>query len=143
MRTRTQVLVMVLGLLLAPLTHAAAVLVVSAQSPVTTLSEDQVAAIFLGKMAVLPDGTRLVPVDLAEGNPARTNFYARFVGKSESQLRAYWARLIFSGAGQPPQVIRDVETLKKLLAEHPDWVGYLDRADLDRSVRQISPGGKS
>jgi len=134
---------MLLGLLLAPMTHAAAVLVVSAQSPVTTLSDDQVAAIFLGKMAELPDGTRLVPVDLAEGNPARTSFYARFVGKSESQLRAYWARLIFSGAGQPPRVIRDVETLKKLLAEHPDWVGYLDRADLDRTVRQISAGGKS
>ena len=81
---------------------AAVVAVVSAKNPVTSLSKNYVADIFLGKTSKFPDGSRAVPVDQAEGSAARDAFYLQFTGKSPAQVKMYWSKMIFTGRGQPP-----------------------------------------
>ncbi|MDP2093815.1 MAG: phosphate ABC transporter substrate-binding protein, partial [Hydrogenophaga sp.] len=61
-------------------TAAEVVAVVSAKSPVVTLSKNQVVDIFLGKASRFPDGRLAVPVDQDEGSAARDEFYATFAG---------------------------------------------------------------
>ena len=53
------------------------VAVVSAKTPVTALSKNQVVDIFLGKTSRFPNGEQAVPIDQVEGSAARDEFYTR------------------------------------------------------------------
>jgi len=113
------------------------VAVVSAKSPVTTLSRSQVADIFLGKASRFPDGGTAVPIDQVEDAAARDEFYLRVAGKSPAQLNAHWSKIIFTGRGQPPREVANGEAVKRLLIANPAAIGYIDRSRVDASVRVV------
>src|SRR5215831_9496438 len=92
------------------------VAVVSAKRPATELSADQVADIFLGKTSRFPDGSIATPIDQSEDSPAREKFYAHFTGKSPAQVKAYWAKIIFTGRGQPPRQVPGSAEAKRVIA---------------------------
>lgn len=113
------------------------VAVVSSKSPVNALSKNQVADIFLGRASRFPDGSQAVPIDQAEGTAARAEFYTAFTGKSVAQLKAHWSKIIFTGRGQPPKAVANSAEIKKLLAQSPNAIGYIDRNLADDSVRVV------
>lgn len=117
--------------------YAEVVPVVSSKSPIETLSVDQLNNIFLGKENRFPNGEVAVPVDHPEGSSVRDEFYSRFFGRTSKQIKSYWSKLIFTGKGQPPHVLRPQERLKKLVAENPSYIGYMNRTDADASVKII------
>lgn len=109
---------------------------VSVKSPIRVLTQAQVADIFLGKLTQLPGGTLpVVPLDQAEGSPVRDEFYLRVTGKSPSQLKAFWSKLIFTGRGRPPKTVTDSTEVLKYLRDNPAVIGYVDRKYADSSVR--------
>jgi ABC-type phosphate transport system substrate-binding protein len=116
---------------------ADAVAVVSAKSPVTTLSKPQIVDIFLGKARQFPDGRPAVAVDQVEGSPTRDEFYREFSGRSPAQIKAYWSKIIFTGRGQPPPEVVNGRQVKKYIAEHPNAIGYIDDGLVDGSVRVV------
>lgn len=128
-------LVMSLG---ASAATAEVVAVVSARSAVTALNQHQLVDLFLGKLSRLPNGQTVTPIDQPEGAPARDEFYDRYAGKSAAQVKAHWAKIIFTGRGQPPVAASGPEDLKKRLADNPNAVGYIDREAVDDSVRILS-----
>ena len=113
------------------------VAVVSAKSAITSLNSGQVADIFLGKTSRFPDGTQAVPIDLTEDSPARDKFYAQFTGKSAAQVKAHWSKIIFTGRGQPPKQASSSSEAKKMIAENPNAIGYIDGSAVDGSVRVL------
>jgi ABC-type phosphate transport system substrate-binding protein len=113
------------------------VAVVSAKSSITRLSSSQLSDIFLGKVSRFPDGTLAVPVDLGEGSAERDQFYGKVVGKTPAQIKAYWSKVIFTGRGQPPMVVKNGREMKKYVAENTDAVGYIDSTLVDDSVRVL------
>ena len=113
------------------------VAVVSTKSLVTALNAGQVADIFLGKTARFPDGSQAVPIDQNEDSPAREKFYAQFTGKSPAQVKAHWSKIIFTGRGQPPRQVTNSAEAKKLVAENPNAIGYIDNSLVDSSVRVL------
>ena len=117
---------------------AEVVAVVSAKNPVTALSKNYVADIFLGKTSKFPDGSLAVPLDQAEGYAARDAFYLKFIGKSPAQVKMYWSKMIFTGRGQPPHEVANGVEMKKHLFENPDDIGYIERKLLDGTVKIIS-----
>ncbi len=127
---------LVLGLT-AGVAMADVVVVVPAGSPVTTLSKNQIADIFLGKTNRFPDGTRAVPVDQTEGSAARDAFYLKFTGKSPAQVKVYWSKLIFTGRGQPPHEVSNGVEVKKHLSENPNSIGYIEQNRVDGGVRVL------
>ena len=110
---------------------------VSAKNPLTTLSTNQVEDIFLGRMTHFPDGRRAVPIDQAEGSPARDAFYLKFAGKSPAQIKAYWSKIIFTGRGQPPRAVSNDAEVKKLIRANQDDIGYIDESMVDSSVKVL------
>ena len=137
MRLRT----LVSGLLLWMALPAAAqevVAVVSARSPVTALNPTQVADIFLGRSTRFPDGTQAVPIDQAEESELRDRFYSTYAGKSPSQVKAHWAKIIFTGRGQPPRQVSGSQEAKKAIADNPHAIGYIDARHVDTSVRVLA-----
>src|ERR1700730_3515281 len=113
------------------------VTVVSAKSAITSLSKNQAADIFLGRTNHFPNGAQAVPVDLPEGSAVRDEFYEKVAGKSPSQLKAHWSKIIFTGRGQPPKTVADAAELKKMLAANLSAIGYIDETQVDPSVRVV------
>lgn len=116
----------------AGMAHAQIAVVVSARSDSGTLSQEQVADIFLGVSV-----SSLTPVDQTEGAALRTTFYQKLTGKSQAQLKTYWSKLIFTGKGNPPKQVGDNAGVKRTLADNPNAIGYIDRSALDGSVKEI------
>ena len=117
--------------------QAEVVTVVSAKSPVTTLSKSQVVDIFLGKASRFPEGGAAVPIDQAEGALARDEFYLKLAGKSPAQLNAHWSKIIFTGRGQPPKEVANGDAVKRLLLANPAAIGCVDRSLVDGALRVV------
>ena len=113
------------------------VVVVSVHNPVDTLTQSQVADIFLARTNTFPNGKDAVPIDQIDTAPARDLFYRDISGKSPAQLKAYWSTLIFTGRGDPPRQVRDATAVKKVLNDTLTAVGYLDDSALDSSVKVV------
>jgi ABC-type phosphate transport system substrate-binding protein len=130
----------VFGLMLglnAAMASADVVAVVSAKSGISTLSRAQLADIFLGKTSRFPNGSQAMPIDQAEGSPARDEFYLKFAGKSPAQVKAHWSKIIFTGRGQPPhEVSSDIEVTKRIAAD-PSVIGYVEQSLVDDRVKML------
>jgi ABC-type phosphate transport system substrate-binding protein len=113
------------------------VAVVSASSPVTSLSKSDVLDIFLGKRTRFPDGSSALPIDQSEGTPARQEFYSRLAAMSPAQLKGYWSKVIFTGRGQPPMDVSTGLGAKKAVVANPNAIGYIDQSLVDSSVRVV------
>lgn len=111
--------------------------VVGAASPVGPLSKQQAADIFMGRVSSFPDGSQAIPIDLEEGAKGRAEFYEKLTGKSEAQLRAYRARMAFTGVGQPPRTVPGVADMKKLVSANPNLIGYVEAPSVDATLKVV------
>jgi ABC-type phosphate transport system substrate-binding protein len=113
------------------------VAVVSSKSSVTALSKNHLADIFLGKASRFPNGEEAVPIDQVEGSAARDEFYTKVTGKSASQLKAHWAKIIFTGRGRPPREVPNSIEVKKEVVQNPSAIGYIERIHVDGNLRVL------
>jgi len=113
------------------------VVVVSARSPVTTLRAEQVADIFLSEATRFPDGGEVVALDLPIGSPLRDDFYLKVANRTPALMKAYWTKKIFTGRGQPPRELPNSQAVRKLVADNPTLIGYIERSAIDASVRPV------
>ena len=117
--------------------NAEVVVVVSSESPIQSLSFNQIAQIFLGQLLALPSSGQVVPIDQDEGVDVRDEFYKKVTGKDASQLKAYWAKITFAGYGRPPRAVANSDQVKKIINEKPSHIGYINKEAVDKSVRII------
>lgn len=93
--------------------------------------------LYFGKLATLPNGQRLVPI-VNNGDEDQLKLFAsQVLQRSTQQLRSYWARQLFTGKGKPPVRVDDSTALKELIANNPEFVGYLWESEVDASVRVL------
>lgn len=116
--------------------QAEVAVIVAGNSTFAPISADEAVKIFLGKKKAI-SGTPILPVDQSEGAKARGDFYGNIVKKSESQLKSYWSRLIFTGKGQAPQVVGNDADVISMIATNPNLIGYIDAAAVNDSVKVI------
>jgi ABC-type phosphate transport system substrate-binding protein len=122
--------------LYSPLAGADTVVIVNKGNG-SNLAKDDIAMLYLGKTKQFPDGHSALPLDQKEGSPMRVSFVSNVLGKSEAELKTYWARLIFNGQGVPPKVLGSDAEVKDLVARNPDTIGFIDSAAADDSVKVI------
>jgi len=113
------------------------VVVVSSRSQVTAINAAQVAAIFLGHASRFPDGSQAVAIDQRLGTPQRDVFYRALTGKSPALVKAHWSKMVFTGRAQPPREAGGDAGVRRLVAENPSMIGYIERDALDASVRAV------
>jgi ABC-type phosphate transport system substrate-binding protein len=117
------------------------VVIVSAKNPVGTLRADQVAAIFLGQSGRFPGGAEAVPLDQPVGSVLRDDFYLSVAARTPALMKAYWTKMVFTGRGQPPRELASSVAVRKLVADNPAMIAYIDKSALDASVKalQVTP----
>lgn len=91
-------------------------IVVSERSAIRSLSQEDIAAAFLG-MSV----QNLAPID-SDDVSLREAFYQQLLGRSRNQMRAYWSRMVFTGQGRPPPVLNSDELGR---VSNVNWLGYV------------------
>jgi ABC-type phosphate transport system substrate-binding protein len=127
---------MYLALVMTPV--AAELVVVSSKKlDVAVLTKKQVIDIYMGRYRNLPNGLDVIPLDQALKSTARARFYSKLVGRSVSEISAYWARLLFSGRATPPIEISDYKQMIKLLSQNSSMIGYIDDKYLTKELKVI------
>lgn len=120
-----------------PLPAISQVAVVVHPSNASSFSDKDLKKIFLAKKKKFPAGGRAVVLRQKKGSAVKLQFVQGLLNKSESQLKAYWSRLIFTGKALPPKEINGDIEMKRLVGENPSVIGYIDAASIDDSVKVV------
>ena len=102
------------------------------------LTISQIRKIYLGKTKSFPNGKLAMPLDLPSENSIRQEFLRKVVQKDKSAYNSYWARMLFSSRGRPPKTLEDSEAIKAAIRKNKNTIGFIDREDLDDSVRVVA-----
>lgn len=113
------------------------VVVVSPRNPLNALRADQVAAIFLAQSGRFPGGAEAVALDLPLGSPLRNDFYVTVAARTPALMKAYWTKMVFTGRGQPPRELASSVAARRLVADNPAMIAYIDKSALDASVKAL------
>ena len=103
--------------------------IANTDSASSNLSIKDVKKIFLGK------NTSMTPVDQPDGNATRNAFYQKAAKKNESQMKAYWSKMIFSGKAIPPETSANDASVITWVTNNKNGIGYIDSASVDGSVK--------
>lgn len=118
-------------------TCAGVVVIGNSGLSVNSITAAQATAIFLGKMTALQDGTQLTAIDHQDGEDIKDEFYQKVAGKSSAQLKAYWAKIVFTGEGFPPKGYAGDKAVQKHVAATPGAIGYISAESVDKSVKVL------
>lgn len=89
-----------------------------------TLSLKDVAAIYLLRVTIWPDGSRIVPVNREVGSTERTDFTAMVLHQDFESLAAYWNEMHFQGK-LPPVVQESEPAMLAFVRSVPGAIGYI------------------
>ena len=131
---KTLKLILLVSGMLAFSSHAVTVIVHPSNSD--TLDKKAVKKIFLGKTKKFPSGGQVIPIELKAGG-SRDAFLKGVVGKSESQFKAYWSKLIFTGKGQAPRTVESEAEIVDLISKNPNLIGYVSDGAVNDSVKSV------
>lgn len=115
----------------------AEVAVIVHPSNAADLDQKSVSRIFTGKMKSFPDGQSIIPINLNASAPAAQEFNTKVLNRSESQLKAYWSKLVFTGKGTPPQEVGSAEEAIKLVSSNPNTISFIDASKVTGDVKVL------
>jgi hypothetical protein len=110
---------------------AEVVVIVNPKHPAASMTAEQVANVYLGKDASFS------PADLPESAGQRNEFYTKVAGKDSAQVKAIWARLVFTGKTQPPKELGSSADAVKFVAGNDKGIAYVDKSAVDGSVKAV------
>ena len=124
-------LMIVTALAVTGIAQAEVVVVVNAKHPAANMTAAQIADVYLGK------DTSFAPVDLPESSAERGTFYTKVAGKDSAQVKAIWARLVFTGKSQPPKEACSSAEAVKQVAGNDNGIAYVDKSAVNSSVKVV------
>lgn len=137
LNSKSRVLVALLLCGLSSWAAAQTAVIVNPKSPLSALTPEQAAALFLGKSSTLPSGGTVALADLPDSSSVREQFYSKAAGKTGAQVKAAWSRLTFSGKATPPKELPSAADVKKYVASNVDAIGYIEKSAVDASVKVV------
>ncbi|MBF0292737.1 MAG: hypothetical protein HQK86_11345 [Nitrospinae bacterium] len=118
------------------------VVIVNKANSVGSISRAELSSIYLGKRKTWATGETVKPCDLQEAGvdeeqTAMGQFSARYINKDLSSLKNYWIKMIFSGKGDPPPLLKKVEDVIHFVSEDSGSLGYLYSDQVTGAVRVV------
>lgn len=128
---------LVLALFLACSTSFADVAVVVNVNNTNTITEDEITRIFMGKNKSFANGDKVEATNLKYGSEVRKEFEAKALSKSSKQVKAYWAKLVFSGKASPLVESGSDEEALAFVAANPEAIAYIDATKVNDTVKVV------
>ncbi len=104
--------------------YAEVLIIANKDVPETTLSQQEIQEIFLGKRVQWIDNSRIRFVTVGEPE-VHSMFLKQYVKLSDSDWKIYWKRMVFTGRGLPPQTISTEAEVIDFVAKTKGAVGYV------------------
>ncbi|MBH0030352.1 phosphate ABC transporter substrate-binding protein [Pseudoalteromonas sp. SWYJZ98] len=101
------------------------------------LDAETIKKIHLGKAKSFDNGNKVNPAT-QNGTAIADEFNSKVVGKSSSQLNAYWSKLVFTGKGTPPEKFDSAQAVIDFVAANGDSIGYIDSSRATDKVKVIA-----
>lgn len=89
------------------------------------LTVEMLSNLYLGKTPTIPGSNEIQVVDLDSKSATRKAFYRRVCNKSQSELNAYWSRVLFTGEARRPKELANNETVIEFVSKTPLSIGYV------------------
>ncbi|RUO66277.1 hypothetical protein SAMN06297229_0226 [Pseudidiomarina planktonica] len=102
-----------------------------------SLTADDVTRLFTGRSKTFPDGRTAVPVNLTEDVAVRAVFDEKVLGRSSSQIKAHWSKLLFTGKGTPPKEVDSDQEVIDLVKSNPNIIGYISSENATGDVKVV------
>jgi ABC-type phosphate transport system substrate-binding protein len=128
-------LMLVLLLIVSSMATAQISIVVS-KSSVHKITKESARDIFAGAVVVWENGSKVQIIDQSD-TPVGKDFYENYVGKSSTQIRLQWTKLVLSGQAVAPKKLATDDAVLKAVSEDPNAVGYVKSSSVDGSVKEI------
>lgn len=125
------------ALSLCSLTSLANVAVIVNPNNANNLDAETIKKIYLGKLKSYDNGSKVNPVN-QDGNTITDEFNEKVVGKSSSQLNAYWSKLVFTGKGTPPEKLSSDQAVIDYVSGNNDAIGYIDGSKVSDKVKVVA-----
>ena len=100
----------------------------------TSLTQQEVKNIFMGRTQYLPNGNFALPI---EQQTLRADFYYALTERPIEQINAYWARLIFRGQASPPIKLPNTQAIINVIKQNKSAIGYIDAKEVNEEVMKI------
>ena len=113
------------------------VVVIVHPSNAVTMDQKEISKVFLGKSKKFPSGSAALPIDISSG-AVKSEFTKKVLGKSDSQIKAYWSKLMFTGKGQAPRKVDTDAEVIELVSQNPSIIGYVSDSSVNDSVKVIA-----
>ena len=114
--------------------EASIVVVANKNSLLPRLSQEEVAALFLGKYKS-SNGIKVTPIDSTDER-LRERFYMDVANMNPIRVKAYWSRIVFSGQGRPPLEVTAAEARTRLAKEQEVLI-YLPATQVQQNMKVI------
>ena len=103
----------------------------------STIDTNVIKEIYLGKNESFSDGNQVNPVN-QDGTPVADEFNEKVIGKSGSQLEAYWSKLVITGKGTPPEKLASDQAVLDFVTANANAIGYIDSTKVTDKVKVIA-----
>lgn len=101
-----------------------------------SLSQREIAAIFLLRTTLWNDGSKIVPVNREAGSVPREEFTRKVLGQDNASLAAYWNEMHFNG--RLPPVVQESDAAMLAFIQHvAGAIGYIDAQTAPVGVRVV------
>lgn len=101
------------------------VVIVNQNVEMTTLSEEVLKDLFLGRKSSWADGSNVVVV--LSKSSGSTETILKMVNKSPAQFQTCWKKLVFTGKGSMPERLDTDEAVAAFVAKTPGAIGFVDK----------------
>lgn len=86
-------------------------------------------AIFTMRLRQWPDGSPVRVFVLPDDDPLSDRFYREQLGMYSYVLRGAWDRMVFTGTGFAPTVVRSEQEMRERVRATPGAIGYLRKRE--------------
>ena len=104
----------------------------------STFNPDIIKKIFLGKKDKFTNGQVAIPMNASENLPTYDAFNKIMVGKSRTQINAYWARLVFTGKADMPKILPSDNDMISTVSVNQGAIGYVDSSSVTDKVKVVA-----
>lgn len=112
------------------------VLVANPDLQISSISEADLRAIFLGTKTRLEGGVHAVPVTL-KGGSVHEVFLKHHLGETPDEFRTQWRKSVFTGQGAMPRAFETEAALIEYVAATPGALGYVSHVSPHDNVKCI------
>lgn len=102
----------------------------------TSVTTDEIKAVFLVTKTSLSDGSRVEPV-LEKGGATHEAFLKEYLGKTDAALQTYYRSLVFTGKASMPKMLAADAEVVAYVAKTKGAIGYVSSAASAAAVKTL------